>query len=245
MRNTNKKKTMINNYDKLEKKLGITFKNKDILENAFIHRSYINENRSKHLENNERLEFLGDAVLELITSDYLYKKYPDKQEGELTAIRSALVRTESLAEESKRLGFGEYFLMSKGERDSGGKQKEYLLADLFEAILGAIYLDNGLQACITFVSEAIFPKADNIVSKGLFVDPKTKVQELLQSKCKVTPTYILIKEDGPDHNKYFTVALQVGDKQISEGTGSSKQKAEESAAQNAIELIEDNNLSLI
>lgn len=234
----------MNNYNDIEKKLGVIFKNKDILNTALIHRSYINENRGKNLENNERLEFLGDAVLELIISDYIYTKYPTKPEGELTAIRSAIVRTESLADESRKLDVGQYLLMSKGEEDSGGKSKEYLLANMYEALLGAIYLDNGFSECQKYVERTLLKKVDSIVSEGLFIDPKTKVQEILQSRFKITPTYEIISEEGPDHDKYFTMALKVGNKKISEGHGTSKQKAEEDAAQNAIGLLEKKSVSL-
>ncbi len=239
-----KLKKKMNNYNDIEKKLGVIFKNKDILNTALIHRSYINENRGKNLENNERLEFLGDAVLELIISDYIYTKYPTKPEGELTAIRSAIVRTESLADESRKLDVGQYLLMSRGEEDSGGKSKEYLLANMYEALLGAIYLDQGFAECQKYVERTLLKKVDNIVSEGLFIDPKTKVQEILQSRFKITPSYEIISEEGPDHDKYFTMALKVGNKKISEGHGSSKQRAEEDAAQNAIGLLEKKSVSL-
>lgn len=239
-----KLKKKMNNYNDIEKKLGVIFKNKDILNTALIHRSYINENRGKNLENNERLEFLGDSVLELIISDYIYTKYPTKPEGELTAIRSAIVRTESLADESRKLDVGQYLLMSRGEEDSGGKSKEYLLANMYEALLGAIYLDQGFAECQKYVERTLLKKVDNIVSEGLFIDPKTKVQEILQSRFKITPSYEIISEEGPDHDKYFTMALKVGNKKISEGHGSSKQRAEEDAAQNAIGLLEKKSVSL-
>jgi ribonuclease-3 len=230
--------------NEVEKKLGVTFKDKTLIKRALVHRSYLNENRDEHLQNNERLEFLGDAVLELLISSELFKRYPDKAEGELTSIRSALVRTESLAEESRNLGVGEYLLMSKGEDDSGGKDKDYLLANTFEAILGAMYLDMGLEECRRFVQRTLLERLDNIVSNELFIDPKTKVQELIQTKYKVTPTYSILKEEGPDHDKYFTVVLKVKRKNLTEGYGASKQKAEEDAAQKAIDLLESKDISL-
>lgn len=223
----------------IEKKLGLEFERKVLLETAFTHRSYLNENREENLENNERLEFLGDAVLELIISSNLYHNYTDKAEGELTSIRAAIVRTESLAEETKRLEVGQYLRMSKGEKDSGGGEKPYLLANLYEAILGAIYLDSGYKKCLDFVNKTLLRKVKRIINEKLFIDPKTKVQEIMQSKFKVTPTYEIIKEDGPDHNKSFTVALMKGKKKIVEGVGQSKQKAEENAASNAIEILEN------
>jgi ribonuclease III len=226
------------NRDEIEKKLGIEFKNPKLLKTALTHRSYLNENRGKGLKNNERLEFLGDAVLELIISAELFKKYPKKPEGELTAIRSAIVRTESLAEESRRLGIGEDILMSKGERDSGGDDKDFILANTYEALLGAMYLDQGLEVCEKFVKKTAMKKLKRVISQELFIDPKTKVQELIQAKYKLTPTYILLKEDGPDHDKTFTVGIKVGNKVMTEGNGLSKQKAEEEAAQKAIDILE-------
>ncbi len=233
----------MNNIE-LEKRLGVSFKDKGLLSKALTHRSYLNENRDGNLENNERLEFLGDAVLELLVSSTLYDKYPGKPEGELTNIRSALVRTESLAEESRKLVVGEYLLMSRGEEESGGKDKDYLLANTFESILGAIYLDQGLNSCKSLIERTLLQKLDHIVEQGLFIDPKTKVQELTQARFKVTPTYKVKKEDGPDHDKSFTVELSIGKKTITEGVGSSKQKAEEDAAQKAIDILDNDGVSL-
>ncbi len=226
------------NKKELEKKLGVTFKNATLLKNALVHRSYLNENRSKELENNERLEFLGDAVLELIISAELFIKYPNKTEGELTSIRSAIVRTESLAQESRRLGIAEDILMSKGERDSGGQDKDFILANTYEAILGAIYLDLGIKECEEFIKRTVLKKLPRVISEELFIDPKTKIQELVQAKYKVTPVYKVIKEHGPDHDKSFTVALKVGNKVMAKGSGLSKQKAEEEAAQKGIDILE-------
>lgn len=226
-------------FDKeLESKIGVQFKNIKLLETAFTHRSYLNENRGKNLENNERLEFLGDAVLELIVSSNLYHNYADKAEGELTSIRAAIVRTESLAEETQKLGVGKYLRMSKGEKESGGEEKPYLLANLYEAIMGAIYLDSGYMECLHFVERTLFKKIKKIIKEKLFIDPKTKVQEIMQRKYRVTPTYEILKEEGPDHSKSFTVVLYMGDKKFAQGVGASKQKAEENAATNAIEIFE-------
>jgi ribonuclease III len=223
---------------KIEKKLGLEFKDEELLKNALTHRSYLNENRGEGLENNERLEFLGDAVLELIISANLYTKFPNKTEGELTSIRSAIVRTESLAEESRRLKIGEHILMSKGEEDSGGKDKDFILANTYEALLGAIYLDLGFEECKEFVKRTALKKLPRVISQELFIDPKTKIQELVQAKYKVTPTYKVLKEDGPDHDKSFTVALEIGEKIMARGSGLSKQKAEEEAAQKGIDKLE-------
>lgn len=231
-------KTQMEQYNEIEEKIGVKFEDKKLLKTAFTHRSYLNENRGQGLQNNERLEFLGDAVLELIISSYLFKNYTDRAEGDLTSIRAAIVRTESIAEETRKLELGQYLKMSKGEEDSGGKEKEYLLANLYEAILGAMYLEHGYDVCRDFVSRTLFLKIDTIISEGLFIDPKTKIQELMQRKYKVTPIYEIVKEDGPDHEKTFTVALFRDTEKLSEGEGPSKQKAEEDAARNAIILIE-------
>ncbi len=226
------------NLNEIQKNIGLDFQNPELLEIALTHRSYLNEHQGAKLQNNERQEYLGDAVLELIISDYIFRKYPDKAEGELTSIRSAVVRTESLAEESRKLGIGEHLQMSKGEKDSGGKDKDYLLANAYEAVLGAIYLDSGMESCIQFVTRTLVPKIDNIVENNLFIDPKTQAQEIIQSRYKTTPTYEIVKEEGPDHDKKFTVALLINRKEKAQGQGTSKQKAEESAALAAIEIIE-------
>ena len=239
-----RKQRKMNNYSELEIKLGVKFNDLSLLEKAFTHRSYLNEHKGDGLENNERLEFLGDAVLELIISSDLYRNYPEKPEGELTNIRAAVVRTESLAEESRALGFGQYLKMSKGEEDSGGKDKDYLLANTFEAVLGAIYLDQGFSICITYLEKTLLHKVSTIVEKNLFIDPKTQAQELIQAQFKVTPLYEVVKEDGPDHDKIFTVVLIVNQKELGRGTGSSKQKAEEEAAKMAIETINNKEKSL-
>ena len=239
-----KKQRKMNNYSELETKLGIKFKNEALLDKAFTHRSYLNEHRGDGIENNERLEFLGDAVLELIISTYLFNNYPEKPEGELTNIRAAVVRTESLAEESRALGFGQYLKMSKGEEDSGGKDKDYLLANTFEAVLGAIYLDQGFEVCIEYLNKTLLHKVSNIVEKNLFIDPKTQAQEIIQAQFKVTPLYEVVKEEGPDHDKTFTVVLKVNQKEMGRGLGSSKQKAEEEAAKMAVETINNQEKSL-
>ena len=239
-----KKKMMKNNYEKIEKNIQITFKNRELLDIALTHRSYLNEHKDLELQNNERLEFLGDAVLELIISDYLFTTYIDKPEGDLTNIRAAIVRTESLAEESRKLGFGEFLKMSKGEEDSGGRDKDYLLANTFEAVLGAIYRDQGFEVCKEYLQRTILQKVEHIVSEELYIDPKTQAQELIQAQYKVTPVYEVIKEEGPDHDKRFTVALVISGKRITTGEGTSKQKAEEDAARNAVKKLNQEGDSL-
>ncbi len=221
----------------LEKTLGIQFKDNSLLKRALTHRSYLNENRDVE-KNNERLEFLGDAVLELIVSDHLYSNYPNRPEGELTSFRSAIVRTESLADASRELEYGKYLRMSKGEEETGGRDKDYILANTFEAVLGAIYLDQGYEQCKKLVDKILISKIKNIVERRLDIDSKTKIQEIAQAKYKETPTYEVLKEYGPDHNKKFVVGVKLGNKIIGKGKGESKQKAEEAAAQKGLKYIE-------
>jgi ribonuclease-3 len=221
----------------LAKKLGIQFNEDSLLERALTHRSYLNENRT--VENsNERLEFLGDAVLELIVSEYLYSRYPNREEGDLTSFRSAIVRTESLAEASRELDYGKYLRMAKGEEESGGREKDYILANTFEAVLGAIYIDQGFNTCKELINRVLISKIDNIVKNRLDIDNKTKIQELAQAKFKMTPTYQVVEEHGPDHDKTFVVIVKIGEKTIGRGKGGSKQKAEEAAAEKGVEYIE-------
>ena len=217
--------------------LGIKFNDISLLDRALTHRSYLNENRDVD-KNNERSEFLGDAVLELIISQYLYRNYPDRPEGDLTSFRSALVRTESLAEASRELNYGKYLRMAKGEEESGGRDKDYILANTFEAVLGAIYIDQGYDKCKELVDKILISKIDHIVENRLDIDSKTKIQEVAQSKFRLTPTYEVKEENGPDHNKEFVVAVKLGKKIIGTGKGASKQKAEEAAAQKGLKYIE-------
>ncbi len=213
------------------------FKNEELLENAFIHRSYLNENPSWKLGSNERLEFLGDAVLEFITSEHLYKTYDQEPEGRLTAYRSSLVKTETLATLARDLNFGEKLKLSKGEDDSGGRKSEYLLADTFEAFIGALYLDQGTPACRTFLEETLFPKLDKIVETKAYKDYKSLLQEIAQERKNFTPIYKVIDEQGPDHNKIFKVGVIIRGKQEGVGEGSSKQRAEVEAARSALENL--------
>ena len=222
----------------LEKILQIQFEDVSLLDKATTHRSYLNESPDNSLKNNERLEFLGDAVLELIVSEYLFSKYTEREEGELTSFRSATVRTTTLAETSRELGFGEFLKMSKGEEDSGGKDKDYLLANLFEAILGAIYEDKGYDVCKKYLYRVLIPKIENIVENRLDIDPKTQLQEVTQSLFKETPVYDVLKEEGPDHDKKFTVQAKISSKDLGVGEGTSKQKAEEEAARKSLEMLE-------
>lgn len=218
----------------LEKILNVTFDNKDILRTALVHRSYLNENPKFNLPSNERLEFLGDAVLELIVSDHLYETYPDSAEGELTNFRSSLVNTTSLAESSLKLGVGEFLCLSKGEEGSGGRKNQYILANTFEALLGAIYLDQGIEAASAFVHLHLIVKLPEIIEQQLYKDAKSSLQELSQDEISVTPTYRVLSENGPDHNKIFTVGVYAGSKLLAKGSGKSKQQAEQQAASTAL-----------
>lgn len=220
----------------IEKKLKVTFKNKELLKRAFTHRSYLNENNSVK-EHNERLEYLGDAVLEFLVSKYLYTQFPDTPEGELTSYRSASVKTDTLAEISRSLDYGSYLFMSKGEEKTGGREKDYLLANTFEAVLGALYLDQGMCECEVLLKRILFPRIDHIVKHHLDIDAKTRFQEISQEQHRLTPTYQLLSEIGPDHNKEFTMGVYIGDTEYGRGQGSSKQRAEEAAAVKALEKI--------
>lgn len=224
------------NYNILEKALGIEFKNKDLLTQAFLHRSYLNENTSLGLQHNERLEFLGDAVLELVVTDHLYHTFPGKPEGELTAFRAALVNTISISDVAKSLQFEDYLLLSKGETKDTGKARQYILANTFEAFVGALYLDSGYAAAQKFIQDHLFPTLDGIIAKSLWRDAKSFVQEQAQEIESVTPSYKVVRESGPDHDKVFTVGIFFGQKQIAEGSGSSKQEAEQEAARKALEV---------
>ena len=217
-------------FSGLEKKLGVEFRNQDLLKQALTHRSYLNENPSWPHGQNERLEFLGDAVLELASTEYLYERYQNP-EGELTSFRAALVNSASLAEAATELGVNDFLLLSRGESKEFGRSRTEILANTFEALVGAIYLDQGYGAAKTFLSRALFPRIDEIVSLGSWRDPKSRFQEEAQARVGVTPTYRVLREWGPDHAKHFLVALFIGDERVAEGEGPSKQTAEVVAAE--------------
>jgi ribonuclease-3 len=217
----------------LEEILGLKINNTDIYLSAFTHRSYLNENRSFALPHNERLEFLGDAVLELAATEYLYKNYAHP-EGELTNFRSALVNYKMLSSIASRLGFEKFLLMSRGEAKDMGRARQVILANCIEAVLGAMYLDGGYQETTNFIAREILVELDNVISGGSYVDPKSKLQEMVQEKKGITPTYAVISETGPDHNKLFVVGAFVGKDEVGKGEGPSKQEAELSAAENAL-----------
>ncbi|MDP3970970.1 MAG: ribonuclease III [bacterium] len=222
-------------FSALEKKLGIKFKNLDLITQAFVHRSYLNENRNFPTGHNERLEFLGDAVLELVVTKYLFDHY-DNPEGELTNWRASLVNSHMLSTLSIELEVEQYLYLSRGEqKDSTGKARAKILANSFESLIGAIYQENGYEACDKIITNLLLSKLDHILENKLYLDPKTYFQEISQEKVSITPTYKVVHEEGPDHDKQFTVAVFLGQEKIAEGYGSSKQEGQVNAATKAIE----------
>ena len=221
-------------FSEFEKKTKIVFKNKKLLEQAFIHRSYINENPSAGLSHNERLEFLGDAVLELVVTDFLYKKYPSYTEGEMTALRSALVNAVIISEVATAIGMNDYLLLSRGEARDKGKARQYILANTYEAYIGALYSDQGMEICHEFIERTLLLKTEEIVNKKLWRDAKSLVQEKAQEIVGLTPSYKVLEESGPDHDKHFTVGIFFGPDMIASGKGKSKQEAEQDAGQAAL-----------
>lgn len=215
-------------------KLGLPFKNLDLLEEAFTHRSYLNEHKSAKAHN-ERLEFLGDAVLELSATRFLFDKYPDKPEGDLTAYRAALVNTYSISGVADTLGINEMLLLSKGEKRDTGRARQIILANAFEALVGALYLDQGYEAADAFLHKHLYPKLDAIIEARSYQDAKSRFQEAAQDKKGITPTYKTLREDGPDHDREFVVGAFVGEKEIARGIGKSKQEAEQTAAKAALD----------
>lgn len=220
-------------FDSFQKTIEINFKNIQLLHQVFVHRSYLNENPGFPLGHNERLEFLGDAVLELIVTEHLFEHYPNP-EGDLTNWRSALVRGQMLASVAVELAMGQLLYLSRGEEKSGGKSRSLILANTFEALLGAIYLDQGYPAAQKFVSRFLLIRLPEILEKGLHVDPKSHLQELAQDQRGVTPTYRVLTESGPDHAKKFEVGVFLHDELIGKGDGNSKQMAEQAAALEAL-----------
>ncbi len=218
-----------------EQKIGIEFNDKKLLKVAFTHRSWINEHKHSGMEHNERLEFLGDAVLELAVTDFLFEKYPKTPEGELTAYRSALVNTTSNSDAAQKLGMNDFLLLSRGESKDTGRARMYILANAFEALIGAIYLDQGYDVAEEFIAKNVYYKVDDIVKNRLWQDAKSHFQEKAQEVHGITPTYKLVDESGPDHDKKFIVAVLVGNEQVALGSGKSKQEAEQSAARKGLE----------
>jgi len=233
----NKKfKIVMKDFSILEKQLDLKFKNKDLLIQAFCHRSYLNENPDFYLSQNERLEFLGDAVLELVVTQYLYQKYPKKSEGELTNWRASLVNAKILAEIAQNLNFNDFLLLSHGEAKELGKARQYILANTFEALVGATYLDHGYEACQKFLEKNLIKELARIIKKGLFKDAKSRFQEEAQERVGITPTYEVLEEWGPDHNRHFIIGVFLDKTLVAKGEGSSKQEAEEEAAKNGLEI---------
>lgn len=221
-------------FGPFEEKIGYTFKDKRLIETAFTHRSHLNENKAAGKEHNERLEFLGDAVLELVVTEFLFAKYPQKPEGELTAYRAALVNTVSIAGAASALGMNEYLLLSRGESRDTGRARQIILANAFEAVIGALHLDAGYKVAQKFIADQLFHKTEEVVSKKLWQDAKSKLQEIAQERSKVTPTYEVMKQSGPDHDRIFVVGAFIGEEKLAEGEGRSKQEAEQDAAQKAL-----------
>jgi len=217
--------------EKLEALIGVTFVDRIHLLTAVTHRSYLNEHKEATQGHNERYEFLGDAVLELVITDFLFNKYPEKPEGELTAIRAALVNTVSLSEVASKLDLSEFLLLSKGEEKDTGRARQYILANTFESIIGSIYIDRGYETASEFIGRNLFDKTEPIVAKRLWQDAKSRFQELAQEHTSITPSYETLNQTGPDHDRVFTVGVFLGGEKIAEGKGRSKQEAEQSAAE--------------
>jgi ribonuclease-3 len=221
----------MNDLSSLEERIGIKFKDKDLFQQALVHRSYLNEHADFYLNHNERLEFLGDAVLELVVTEFLYNQYPKEQEGELTNWRASLVNAKILAVIANELGIEDNLLLSRGEaKDKNSKARQFILADAVEAVIGAAYLDQGIEKVREFIQSKIISKLDYILKNELYFDPKSKFQEISQEKYGLTPHYRVLKEEGPDHAKIFDVGLYISEELIAVGHGSSKQEAEVEAA---------------
>ncbi len=230
---------MNNHFKLLETKLSIKFKDRLLLENAFVHRSYLNEHKSHYLPSNEKLEFLGDSVLSLTTSIYLFKRFPSLDEGAYTDIKASIVRTESLAEAAKLLDLGKYMFLSKGEEQNGGRNNTNILADCFESFIAALFLDKGFEVAYQFILEWLFKeKLDYIVKNMLYLSPKSRMQEIIQAKYRSLPVYTVLSEKGPEHKKEFIVSVSYDGKKMGTGSGSSKKEAEENAAKDALEFLD-------
>jgi len=227
------------NLDNLQEKIGVRFTSINLLKEALTHRSYLNENPSWSEDNNERLEFLGDAVLELVMTEELFNRFPEKEEGELTIYRAGMVNTKNLAIVAGELGLAEQILLSRGEAKSfAGRSRESISADAVESLIGALYLDQGYETAKEFIDKFIVPGLDKIAKEG-GKDPKSLVQEIAQSRYKVTPSYKVLSESGPAHERIFKVGLYLGDKLKAEGEGSSKQEAETEAAKTLLQELQN------
>jgi ribonuclease-3 len=226
-------------FKKVQEILQTNLQNEELFRTAFTHRSYLNEHSENGNRSNERLEFLGDAVLQLLSSEFLFNNYTKAPEGDMTNYRSAVVCTSSIGEEARRLGYGEMLLLSKGEETTGGREREYILANTFEAVLGALYLEKGLEFCSDFAERELLYKMEEVIKGKQYKDAKSVFQEKAQEKFGVTPTYKIEDSWGPDHEKNFKVGVFLDDKLWGEGLGKSKQKAEQHAAEEALERIDN------
>mgnify|MGYP001559477754 FL=1 len=215
---------------RLEEILSLKFSSQDLLLQALTHRSYLNENPSFRTGHNERLEFLGDAVLELAVTEKLYAEFPEKPEGELTSFRAALVNSKMLADVAANIGLNEFMLLSHGEAKDTGRARQYILANAFEALVGATYLDQGYEAVRDFIHRVVLSRLPEVMDKQLYKDPKSLFQEEAQERVSITPTYEVLREWGPDHDKHFVVGVFLGSELVAEGQGASKQQAQEEAA---------------
>lgn len=224
----------------LEKKIGSKFNDKNLLKSSFIHRSFLNEHPNEKLPHNERLEFLGDSVLGFIVSNYLYNKYPASPEGDLTNFRSSIVNAQILSKVAGSLSLGSFLFLSRGEEATGGRERQYILANTYESLLGAIYLDQGIVQATKFVDKTLIPHLTEIIEKELYKDYKSQLQELSQARFNITPSYKLLSEKGPDHTKIFETGVYLKKKLLGKGSGASKQYSEQEAAKFALENI--NNL---
>ncbi|KKR04279.1 MAG: Ribonuclease 3 [Parcubacteria group bacterium GW2011_GWC2_39_14] len=228
---------MEKDFSKIERKIKVKFKNPDLLESALVHRSYLNEHPSFGLDHNERLEFLGDAVLELVVTEYLYNNFPNP-EGELTNWRASLVNAKTLSTIGQGLSLDEGLYLSRGEQKDTGKARQVIIANAMESVIGAIYLDQGWDAAQKFITMFVLSKLPEILDKKLYLDPKSSFQEIAQEKTGITPIYKILSEVGPDHDKVFEIGVYLKNDLISKGSGSSKQEAQEDAARNALELAD-------
>ncbi len=226
--------SVVKNLSQFEEKLVLKFNNEDLLLQALTHRSYLNEHPSAAVGHNERLEFLGDAVLELVVTEALYRRFPEKPEGDLTSFRAALVNAKMLAEVSVAIGVNDYLRLSRGEAKDIGRARQYILANTFEALVGAIYLDQEYAAVERFITHWLLPRVEEVITMKLYKDPKSLFQEEAQERVGVTPTYEVMRESGPDHDKIFVVGIFISEECVAEGEGPSKQIAQEDAARKAL-----------
>lgn len=236
---------MIQLNDAIKQATKIEFLNEDLLFNAFVHRSYLNEHKDKKLSSNEKMEFLGDSVLSLATSIYLFKHFPDLDEGSYTDIKASIVRTESLAEAAITLSFGPLIFLSKGEEQNGGRENKNILADCFESFIAALFLDQGFEKAYAFILQWLFTdKLDFVVKNKLYLSPKSRLQELIQAAHKSLPIYTVSTETGPEHKKEFVITVSYNKNELGKGTGASKKEAEEAAAKNALEFLKKTSFTL-